>query len=120
MDMCIITKSKHSKVSESEERGCLNNHNNGYAEHKFYVLCFVTDNEHTDEHSYRAAERGEYEKGLFGDSELYVVFLRYDLVIYANEHGYQRNCRDIYSYYRPYGIFFEKFYHNKNSFFRYQ
>ena len=71
-------------MKEQENYNNLNNNDYRNAHHEFEMLCFVADYMHTYVHGDRAAQRGKYEQGFFRYSQAHIVFLRYDLVVYAD------------------------------------
>jgi hypothetical protein len=85
----------------------LNDDYNRYAEHKFYVFCFMPYYLHGDKHSNRAAESGKQQKCCFSGAVLGVMLCSY-LVVDAHDD------RDYGNGYEIANENFEK--HNKASF----
>ena len=51
-------------------RNNLQNDDKRNADHKFFVLCFVSDSKHSKEHCHRAAERRPHKERCLGNSAL--------------------------------------------------
>ena len=65
------------------------------AQHELYVLGFVADEKHSDEHSHRATEKRQKHKRFFGHAKLYLISFGNLFVINAKNYGNQRNYQNV-------------------------
>lgn len=95
----------------------LNHHNKRNSEHKFYVLGLVAHDEHCDEHSNAAAERGEQEQGLFGGAELNAVLFRDLFIVNADDNRNYRHYGNVCQQNGKNDVIGNEFEHNYSPFY---
>ena len=104
-------KSKQSEIEECKSCRRLNDNDDRNAKHKFDVLCFVANKQHSQKHRYASAECRQNKNSRLGDPQLNTVELGYFFIVEADDHGNDRDYRNVCDKYRQKEIVLNEFRH---------